>query len=62
MAISIPIARTALLLLGLTLTASGCVIEPTEGFYDHDHHRWWHEHTWHDCHDRDEHCRDHDRD
>jgi hypothetical protein len=58
MAMSRPIARAILLLLALTLVAPGCVVvEPREGFYDRDHHRWWHEHAWRDCHDRDEHCR-----
>jgi len=58
MAISRPIARAILMLLGLTLVAPGCVVvEPREGFYDHDHHRWWHEHAWRECHDRDDHCR-----
>jgi hypothetical protein len=53
------IGRAMLLLLALMLAASGCVIEPREGFYDRDHHRWWHEHTWRECGDRDreEHCR-----
>jgi hypothetical protein len=58
MAIRKPIARTLLVLLGLMLLVPGCVIEPREGFYDHDHHRWWHEHSWRECGDRDEHCRD----
>ena len=58
MAISKSIVRAMLLLLGLMLVAPGCVIEPREGFYDRDHHRWWHEHGWRECHDRDEHCRD----
>jgi hypothetical protein len=44
-------------LLGLILLAtSGCVVEPREGYYDHPHHRWYHEHRWHDCVERDEHC------
>ena len=45
------------LMLGLFLSTSGCVVEPREGFYDHDHHRWYHEHSWHPCVERDEHCR-----
>jgi hypothetical protein len=49
---------TLALLLGLTLLASGCVVEPREGYYDRDHHRWYHEHAWHDCVERDEHCYD----
>jgi len=36
--------------------ATGCVVEPREGFYDRDHHRWYHEHTWHECVEHDEHC------
>ena len=57
--------------ISLLLTApffmlSGCVVdhdrtvervhEPTEGYYDHEHHRWYHEHTWVVCDDRDPHC------
>jgi hypothetical protein len=45
------------LMLGLFMFTSGCVVEPHEGFYDRDHHRWYHEHGWHDCGDRDDHCR-----
>jgi hypothetical protein len=47
------------LLLGLVvLSASGCVVvEPREGDYDRDHHRYYHEHGWHECGDRDDHCR-----
>ena len=44
------------LLLGLVMLTSGCVVEPREGFYDRDHHRWYHEHTWHTCVEHDEHC------
>ena len=50
------------LLLGSVATLlaaiAGCVIEPREGFYDRDHHRYYHEHAWHDCVERDEHCRE----
>jgi hypothetical protein len=48
------------LLLGLLgLSLSGCVVEPRDGYYDHNHHRWYHEHHWHECgdHDWDDHCR-----
>lgn len=46
------------LLVGLVAFASACVVaEPREGYYDHPHHRYYHERTWHDCVDRDEHCR-----
>jgi len=46
-------------LLGLILLAtSGCVVEPREGYYDHPHHRYYHEHGWHACGEREEHwCR-----
>jgi hypothetical protein len=46
-------------LVGLVLVtfASGCVVaEPHEGYYDRDHHRYYHEHVWVDCHGGDEHC------
>lgn len=58
MVVSKPIAPTLLVWLGLVLLVSGCVVQPREGFYDRDHHRWWHEHEWHDCGDRHDHCRD----
>jgi hypothetical protein len=50
------IGRTLLPLLGFAMLA-GCVVEPREGFYDSDHHRWWHEHAWHECGAEDVHCR-----
>jgi len=52
-----PNARVIPLFLGVIMM-SGCVVEPREGFYDRDQHRWWHEHAWHDCGDRAERCRD----
>lgn len=27
-----------------------------EGYYDREHHRWWHEHAWRDCEENDIHC------
>jgi hypothetical protein len=32
------------------------VPEPVEGYYDTEHHRWYHEHRWVECDDRDPHC------
>jgi hypothetical protein len=55
------IAQVTLLALGLIVLAQGCVVVPPyhrEGFYDHDHHRWWHNHAWVACGERDEHCHD----
>jgi hypothetical protein len=43
--------------LALLLVSSACVVEPRENYYDRDHHRYYHDHVWHDCADRDEHCR-----
>jgi hypothetical protein len=43
-------------LLGLIGFASGCVVEPHEGYYDHEHARYYHEHTWVECGDHDGHC------
>jgi hypothetical protein len=57
MTISRSIVQGTLLLLGLMLFAEGCVVEPREGYYDRDHHRWYHEHAWHECGVNDEHCR-----
>ena len=62
MAVSQLIGRTLASLAGVAVIASallaaGCVVEPREGFYDRDHHRWYHEHHWRDCDEREEHCR-----
>jgi hypothetical protein len=47
-------------LLGLIALTSACVVAPAprEGYYDRDHHRYYHERGWHDCgpHD-DQYCR-----
>jgi hypothetical protein len=44
--------------LGLAMLTTGCVVAtPSEGYYDRDHHRYWHEHVWVTCGDRDDHCR-----
>jgi hypothetical protein len=56
MTVSRAIVQASFLLLGLMLFASGCVVEPREGFYDRDHHRWYHEHAWHECGLNDVHC------
>jgi hypothetical protein len=50
------IARGSLL-LGLIGVVFGCVIAPREGDFDRDHHRYYREHAWHECTERDEHCR-----
>ncbi len=44
------------ILLELIVIACGCVVVPHEGYYDRDHHRYYHDHAWHECADRDEHC------
>jgi hypothetical protein len=44
-------------LLGLIGLVMGCVVTPNEGYYDRDHNRYYHERNWHDCGERDEHCR-----
>jgi hypothetical protein len=50
------IAKSSLLLalIGFVL---GCVVTPVEGYYDRDHHRYYHERSWHECHEHDEFCR-----
>lgn len=55
------IARGSCLIALIALLA-GCIIAPPpgggyhEGYYDRDHHRWWHNHGWQDCGDHDSHC------
>ena len=47
------------ILLGLVAFSSGCVVAGPgyhEGYYDHEHNRYYHENAWHDCGERDEHC------
>lgn len=49
-------------LCGLVMLLAGCVMRvggvgPREGFFDRDHHRYYHDHQWHECIERDEHCR-----
>jgi len=41
----------------LVTLASACVIAPREGYWDRDHHRYYHEHAWHDCNEHAEFCR-----
>ena len=59
-----PVAIAVLISLGFALALPGCIVEPRggyrEGYYDREHHRWWHEHSWRECgeRERDEHCRD----
>jgi hypothetical protein len=44
--------------LAIAAISAGCVVAaPREGYYDRDHHRYYHEHTWVVCGDRDDHCR-----
>ena len=57
-------------LLALSGLLGGCVVEPhhgdhgrggyygepQEGYYDRDHHRYWHDHRWHRCDRDDPHC------
>jgi hypothetical protein len=45
------------MLLAFATAFSGCMVETREGYYDHDHHRYWHEHAWHECAERDPYCR-----
>jgi hypothetical protein len=44
-------------ILGLLFLSTACVVEPREGYWDRDHHRWYHEHGWHECGEADVHCR-----
>jgi len=45
-------------LMSAFMLSSGCIVsEPREGYYDHEHHRYYHEHTWHECVEHDAYCR-----
>ena len=45
-------------LVGLLALLAACIVaEPREGYYDHDHHRYYHEHSWHECGEHDAYCR-----
>ena len=44
------------IILELIVIVCGCVVVPHEGYYDRDHHRYYHDHAWHECVDRDERC------
>ena len=50
------LGRAFLLMFGMTFFLNGCVVEPREGYYDRDHHRYYHEHHWRDCGERDPYC------
>jgi hypothetical protein len=53
------IARLSCLMSLIALLAS-CVLVPPggyrEGYYDAPHHRYWHDHGWHQCQEHDPHC------
>ena len=51
------IALGSCLLAVMSMFLSGCYVETREGYYDHEHHRWWHDHAWVACVDTDPHCR-----
>ena len=52
-------------LISLVAFLAGCVIAPghgprdgdRDGYYDRGHHRYYHDHSWHDCHEHDQYCR-----
>jgi hypothetical protein len=48
-------------LISLIALLAGCVIAPDhggprDGYYDRSHHRYYHDHGWHDCHGHDDYC------
>jgi hypothetical protein len=51
------IALGSCMLAVMSMFLSGCYVENREGYYDHEHHRWWHDHAWVACTDADPHCR-----
>jgi hypothetical protein len=45
-------------LIWLMASLSGCIVAPPhEGYYDRDHHRYYHEGGWHDCGEHSDFCR-----
>jgi hypothetical protein len=45
-------------LVALISFASACVVDtPREGYWDHEHNRYWADRAWHDCVTEDIHCR-----
>jgi hypothetical protein len=45
-------------LLGLFTLTTACVVAgPREGYYDREHARYYHEHSWHACGERNDYCR-----
>src|ERR1700730_16683858 len=68
--ITMTYAQSALrgaILLGMVALSSACIVAEhdgyrerdgyREGYYDRDHHRYYHDHGWRECGERDEHCR-----
>lgn len=49
-------------LLSLLAVLAGCVITPgpregyRDGYYDRPHHRYWHDHAWHECREHEPYC------
>jgi hypothetical protein len=56
MAISKALLQALFLMMGFMFLAQGCVVEPREGYWDHEHHRWYHNHAWVACEEHDAHC------
>lgn len=54
-------------LFGLVALSSGCIIHERsgeareegyrEGYYDREHNRYYHDHSWHECMEHDAYCR-----
>jgi hypothetical protein len=45
-------------LLGLLSLTTGCIVAgPREGYWDREHARYYHNHTWHECGERNDLCR-----
>jgi len=42
---------------GTVLLATGCIVEPRNDYYDHEHNRYYHEHAWHECGEHNDYCR-----
>jgi hypothetical protein len=63
-------ATGALLVTGVVMSLTGCVVHDKEvvhdnagytqgykeGYYDHEHNRYWHDSGWHECGANDPYC------
>jgi len=45
------------MVLAMVVMSTACIVEPRNDYYDRDHHRYYHDHGWHECGDHNDYCR-----